>query len=72
VTIAAMAKCALVGCDNKPVGGVERIIDAGNFDNPNATLPGLKTAWCAEHESWLAPEALARRHRKLTKRELED
>jgi len=66
-----MAKCALVGCENKPVGGIEEIIDAGDLNNPNATLPGLKTAWCAEHESWIAPQVRLKRHRKLTRQELE-
>jgi hypothetical protein len=66
-----MAKCSLVGCNNKPVGGVEEIVDAGSFDHPHATLPGLKTAWCIEHKEWLSPEAMMRRHRTLTKKELE-
>lgn len=66
-----MAKCSMVGCDHKPVGVVEEIIDAGNFDNPEATIPGLRMAWCDEHEASLAPHALGKRHRKLTKQELQ-
>jgi hypothetical protein len=48
-----MAKCGLVGCDKKAVGGFQSIIDAGNFQNPNATIEGGRTLWCEEHESML-------------------
>jgi hypothetical protein len=65
-----MAKCALVGCKNPPVGGVEEIIDAGDLQNPFATLPGLKTSWCREHEEMLKRTTIGKRVRRLTLQEL--
>jgi hypothetical protein len=56
-----MAKCALVGCNEKPVGGFMELLDAGSFDSPNATIPGLKTAWCKTHEDMLRPSVLGKR-----------
>jgi hypothetical protein len=37
-----MAKCSLVGCTQKPTGGFLELIDASDFDHPDATLDGLK------------------------------
>jgi len=48
-----MAKCSLVGCTNKVIGGFQKTIDAGNFENPAATIPGMKTLWCRDHEDIL-------------------
>jgi hypothetical protein len=45
-----IAKCFIHGCTGRVVGGFQRILDAATIDDPNATLPGLKKAWCREHE----------------------
>lgn len=45
-----MVKCSVVGCDAPVVGGFQEVIDASSFDDPGATLDGMKRAWCAEHE----------------------
>ncbi len=46
-----MAKCSLTTCSENAVGGFQEVIDAGNFQEPNATIPGGITAWCVTHES---------------------
>ena len=45
-----MPKCMYEGCTEKVVGGYEDILDAGDHENPHATLPGMKTAWCKTNE----------------------
>lgn len=48
-----MAKCSIVGCDKKAVGGFIKIIPTGSFQNPTATIEDGHTLWCKEHESML-------------------
>ena len=48
-----MLKCAFRDCANKVIGGFHNTIDAGNFQDPTATLPGMRVLWCKEHESSL-------------------
>jgi hypothetical protein len=48
-----MAKCGVVDCTEGVIGGFERSINAGNFENPTATIPGMRTLWCEDHESAL-------------------
>jgi hypothetical protein len=38
------------GCTEKVVAGYEEVLDAGDHDNPYATMPGLRAAWCKKHE----------------------
>jgi hypothetical protein len=66
-----MAKCGLVSCEEKPIGGFQELIDASSHDHPNATIEGMKTAWCGEHESMLRPSVLGKRGRRLTAKELD-
>jgi hypothetical protein len=61
-----MAKCGLVDCDKKAVGGFVKSIPAGNFENPNATIPGMRTVWCKEHESMLNSGLYGGRYLKST------
>jgi hypothetical protein len=69
--ISGMAKCVMDGCEGKPVGGVEEILDAGDHTNPKATMPGHRLAWCADHERWGRSAMSFRRWRALTTQELE-
>jgi hypothetical protein len=48
-----MAKCGVVNCTEKVVGGFESTIDAGHFQSSTATIPGLLTYWCKDHEEGL-------------------
>jgi hypothetical protein len=48
-----MAKCGIVGCDKRAVGGFTETTPAGSFDNPTATIESGRTLWCEEHESML-------------------
>jgi hypothetical protein len=66
-----MAKCTLVGCKNRAIGGVEEILDASHLQDPFATIPGMRTAWCREHEEMLKSSTFGKRVRKLTRQELE-
>jgi hypothetical protein len=45
-----MSKCFIYGCNEPVVGGFEQRISVPGDDNPNDTLPGMKTGWCARHE----------------------
>jgi hypothetical protein len=67
-----VAKCGLVGCTEKVVGGFREVIDVGDFQNPTATIPGLRTLWCGSHESLLRPKVLGKRGVWLTGKGLED
>ena len=66
-----MSKCAMGDCNRKPVGGVEEILDVSDHTDPRVTMPGRKTAWCAEHEQALKSNFPYRRWQTLSKRELE-
>jgi hypothetical protein len=65
-----MAKCSLVGCANKPIGGFQKIIDAGTLDDPSATLLGTRTNWCEAHQEMLRPSTYGKRGRYLRSDEL--
>jgi hypothetical protein len=67
----AVAKCALVGCNEKPIAGFKEIIDAGDFNDPNATLPGMSTAWCKGHEEMLRPTVFGKRGVWLRREDLD-
>jgi hypothetical protein len=56
-------KCSLQGCDQKVVGGFHEEIAAGFLGNPSATVPGMSTYWCAEHESAIRPHTIGKRGR---------
>lgn len=49
-----MVKCSIVGCAGIVSGGFQEVIQAGSFENPFATLPGLRTLWCDEHQPMLS------------------
>jgi len=65
-----MAKCAFIDCKEKAVGGFLELIDAGNFQDPNATIEGMQTSWCADHESALRPTVFGTRGKWLTAKQL--
>lgn len=67
-----MTKCSLSGCENPVIGGFKEIIDAGNFDNPHATIEGMKTLWCKEHKNWLSDDLYGKRGKFLSVIELTD
>ena len=67
-----MAKCSMSGCNNKVVGGFQELIDVGNFQEPNATAPGMITVWCAEHEAELRPTVAGMPGRSLGPQQLQD
>jgi hypothetical protein len=69
--IGSMAKCGIVGCEAKAIGGFKEIIEAGNFDDPNATIDGMITTWCVEHEG-LRSTVRGKRGKFLTPKELGD
>lgn len=66
-----MAKCNLVGCEEKPIGGFQEFIHAGSSNFPNATIEGMKNAWCKSHEGMFRPDCVGKRGRWLTAKELE-
>ena len=66
-----MVKCSLVGCEEKVVGGFQEFIDVGYIGNPNATAPGMKTAWCESHKNSLSSHVLGKRGDWLTAKQLE-
>jgi hypothetical protein len=65
-----MAKCGIVGCTDKVVGGFQGTLDAGHFQNPTATIPDQRTLWCKDHESSLN-RGLGKGH-YLSKKELKE
>jgi hypothetical protein len=48
------------------------MIDAANFDDPTATIPGLKTIWCHEHQSALESKTAWKKGRRLSPHEFAD
>jgi hypothetical protein len=48
-----MVKCSVRDCANKVIGGFQKTIAVGHFQDPNAAIPGMRTLWCEEHESSL-------------------
>jgi hypothetical protein len=66
-----MPKCAVVGCKNKPVGGIQELIETGGIGEPTQYIPNLITAWCKEHENDLRRHVHVQHFRELTKAELE-
>lgn len=67
-----MAKCAVVGCNEKAVGGFMEIIDAGTLQDPTATIPGLRTFWCESDEELLRPTVSGKRGVWLSGKALEN
>jgi hypothetical protein len=67
-----MAKCGLVGCQEKVVGGFRELIVAGHTQDPSATIPGLQTFWCRSHEDSLRPHVLGKRGVWLSGKDLEE
>lgn len=65
-----MAKCGVVGCTETITGGFQSAMDAGNLQNPMATIPGMRTLWCKDHEGNLN-RGLGRGH-YLTPKELKE
>jgi hypothetical protein len=65
-----MAKCGIVGCAEKAIGGFREIVDARTLDDPTAAIPGLTTCWCKAHESTLRPTVLGKRGVWLTEKQL--
>jgi hypothetical protein len=66
-----MAKCSLIGCNEKAVGGFQAIIDAGDMVNPTTTRLGLKTAWCHDHRESIVADLSGKRGRYLTQQEMD-
>jgi len=66
-----MAKCGVIGCSEKAVGGFQEMIEAGDMMNPSATLPGLRTFWCEYHKESLQAHVLAKRGVWLRGKDLE-
>jgi hypothetical protein len=65
-----MAHCAMSGCKNEVVGGFQQIVAAATNDDPHGTVPGLKRAWCREHEAALRAGCFGKKGRWLTRQEL--
>jgi hypothetical protein len=65
-------KCAMAGCSGKVVGGFQEYIDAGNFQDPTAVIPGMRTCWCPEHESDLRSTVAGVKGRFLSERLVRD
>ncbi len=65
-----MTKCSIVDCTNKPTGGFEKIIEAGNFGDPSAALPGTRIFWCETHQDTLEPKTYGLRGRRLRSNDL--
>jgi hypothetical protein len=49
-----MPKCSVVGCNQRVIGGFQKLIDVTNSQsNTRETIPGSRTFWCKEHEEHL-------------------
>jgi len=67
-----MAKCSVVGCEQKVVGGFKELISASSYENPSATIEGMRTLWCQEDEFMLRPTVAGKRGKFLTASQLAD
>jgi hypothetical protein len=65
-----MAKCGVADCNAKAVGGFLELIEAGNIQNPDATIEGPRTVWCVRHEAELRRTVLGSRGKLLTAKQL--
>lgn len=65
-----MSHCYIHDCVAIVVGGFQQSIAAADHDNPEDSLPGLKTGWCREHELQGRRNVAGKRGRYLTKAEL--
>jgi hypothetical protein len=45
-----LAKCGVVGCKGKIIGGFQEVHAVGHTHAPHATIPGDYIFWCEEHE----------------------
>jgi hypothetical protein len=66
-----MEKCALRGCEEKPIGGFQEVINASSSTYPNATIDGMKIVWCKSHEGMFRPDVIGKRGRWITAKELD-
>ena len=48
-----MLKCSIRDCTNRVIGGFQKTIAVGHYQDPNATIPGNRMLWCKEHEDSL-------------------
>ena len=48
-----MNTCSYRGCPGIVTGGFQRMLPAGSWDEPFATIKGLRTLWCDTHQSVL-------------------
>lgn len=67
-----MAKCSVVGCEQKAVGGFKELISASSYDDPSASIEGMRTLWCKEDEALLRPTIAGKRGKFLTASQLAD
>jgi hypothetical protein len=65
-----MARCAVVGCEEKVIGGFQETLSAGSFQRPAAGIKGGKIGWCATHQSLLLSKTLGKSGVRLTVKEL--
>jgi hypothetical protein len=56
-----MAKCALIDCNERAIGGFQELVDIATITNPGATIPSLITCWCAAHQEMLEEEVFGKR-----------
>ncbi len=66
-----MPKCAVVGCTRKIIGGFRESIDVSHLQG-SATIRGLRTFWCEEHEQTLIPRIFGKKGVLLKASELDD
>jgi hypothetical protein len=45
-----VAKCGVRDCIGKVIGGFQRLEDVGHFNDPTATILGMKRFWCEHHK----------------------
>ena len=68
-----MSHCFVNGCELQVIGGFVERTSRPDHDDPQDTLPGMKTGWCKTHE----PDArehialFGRSGRYVTSKELE-
>ena len=67
-----VTKCSEVGCGRNAVGGFRETISVSNVSDRSATISGMKTSWCNEHEKALMHGVAGKRGAWLTPDQLKD
>lgn len=45
-----MVQCSIRDCGNTVIGGFQKTLAVGHYQDPSATIPGNRILWCEDHE----------------------